>query len=257
MPIRKSVTEEYRTLLNEIVRNSGRTQREIAEEAEMEPANLNHLCSGRRPPLLDPEKNWKLAVACGAAHRFGELQLAAESFHAITKMPPFFRRYMVVLTRTLEMLLERMEQEATAIEDIYIHEKEPVNSILIPESLLAARKVVNSLKYWWPPEEFVPMEEYQKAMDSTTERVSKFPPEELCEEHARAELLEAIEWVREKGDLDPDHKLIDLIKELAYRIGVEEEPLRRIVLAVADAVSMKTQGRSRKAPVRRFSLNDE
>ena len=253
----KSPCEEYRERLRDAVRNSPKTQEQIALDAGLAPSNLSNLLAGRREPLLDPAKNLALVRACGESdYLTNTLQFTAEACHGLKRQPKDFRRYMALAVRTWEVLIEKMMTEIEALQDMYTHGDIP-KPIFIPQSLLAAKKVVNSLRYWWPVETGERWDDYKGISDWFLERLSKLPPDEQLEKVIEWEVEEALEWVREYGDLDPEMETRELIRRLARALGVDMEGLGRIVYGVKDLASsnvVRLPDTSRRVKV--FSLEE-
>jgi hypothetical protein len=230
----KSPGEEYRFYLKEAIKRSGKIQSVVALEAEIEPANLSNMIKGRRKPLLNYKKNLALAEACSeGAALANELQLAAEASWAIDSMPQDFRRYIALAVRTLEVLMERTATEIEALEDLYRH-GDITDTMFVPESLLAARKVVNSLRYWWPVEANERWDDYRVISDRFQNRLRKLSPEEQVDKIVQWEVDEALEWVRERGDLDPELEKRELIRRLAMALGVDDEQMTHIAYALEE-----------------------
>ncbi len=253
----KSPCEEYRERLRDAVRKSPRTQEQIALDAGLAPSNLSNLLAGRREPLLDPTKNMALARACGVSYSLtNTLQFSAEACHGLKRQPRDFRRYMALAVRTWEVLIEKMMTEIEALQDMYTHGDIP-KPIFIPQSLLAAKKVVNSLRYCWPVETGERWDDYKVISDWFLKRLAKLPPDEQLERVIELEVEEALEWVRDYGDLDPEMETRELIRRLSIALGVDEEGLGQIVYGVRDLASRHVV---RSAPTSRgvevFSLEE-
>ena len=233
----KSPCEEYRGYLRDAIRQTPKTQEQIALDADLAPSNLSNLLAGRREPLLDPKKNLALSKACGGGNSLtNALQLTAEVCHGITRQPTDFRRYMALAVRTWEVLMEKMMTEIEALQDMYRHGDIP-EPLFIPESLLAAKKVANSLRYWWPVETGERWDDYKVMSDRFLDRLAKLSPDEQLDTLVKLEVEEALEWVRDYGDLDPEMEKLELVRRLAMALGVDEQGLRRIIGGVEDLAS--------------------
>lgn len=255
----KSPCQEYRDLLREAIRRTGKTQSDIALEVGLEAANLSNLLAGRRQPLLDYAKNLSLAQACGEGATLAEsLQLAAEVCHGINRQPLDFRRYMALAVRTLEKLFNKMAIEIEALQDSYRH-GDITEASFIPESLLAAKKVVNSMRYWWPVEEYERWDDYKVIAERFRKRLSELTPEEQVSTLVQWEIEEALEWVREGGDIDPEVEKKELIRRLASALGLKEDGLSQILRGAEQIAGRNIVGtKPRKpSPVKIFSLEDK
>jgi hypothetical protein len=231
----KSPGERYRDDLRQAIEKSGKTQSKVALEAEIEPGNLANILAGRRKPLRDHKRNLALAYACGQSEDLaGELQGEAEAFHAIDVQPKAFRRYMAVIVRVLDSLLEKMEGEIqdmqTTIGDSEGSE-EPGEGVTIylPQSLLAAGKIVESLRYWWPVEPGEDWTDYPAIGGAIRRRLSKLSPQKRVRALVQMEVDEALQWVEDQGDLDSFVERHELIRRLAESLNIEENLLSGII----------------------------
>ena len=252
----KSPCEEYRDHIREAVRNSPKTQEQIALEAGLEPSNLSNLLAGRRKPLLNPAKNLALASACGQTPSFAnDIQLVAEACHGINNQPQDFRRYMALAIRTLEALMQQMITEVQSLQDWYRHGDIP-DALFTPESLLAAKTVVNSLRYWWPVEAHDRWDDYQVIADRFRERLSQLSPGRQLDTLVQWEMEEALEWVRDMGDLDPKIEKMELTRRLANALGIDPTAFRQVIGGLEAALGQNlSQVRRQPSPKKIFSIS--
>jgi hypothetical protein len=231
----KSPGEKYRYLLRQAIEKSGKTQARVALDAEVEPANLANMLAGRRKPFIDYQKNLALAKACEQSEDLArELQSEAEAFFAIGSQPRAFRRYMAVMIRVVESLIEKMEGE---IEDMQVKiggneesgEDQSEVEIYMPESLLAISKIIESLRYWWPVEPGEDWQDYPGIGGSIRRRLSKLSPEKRVNALVDMEVEEALQWVEAQGDLDPFIEKRELVRRLAEFMDIKEELLAGII----------------------------
>jgi hypothetical protein len=226
----KSPAEEYRTLLRSAIKKSGKNQSCIALDADMEPGNLSHILAGRRKPLRSYQKNQALAKACGQQNILArDMQFAAEQYHALARQPRNFRRYMVVTTLALNSLLEKT---IGALESDQAVMKPTASERNIPEPLIAMAKIIESLRYMWPLEPDEKWDDYPVIANQMLRRLGKLSSQKQVDTVVKMEVAQALEWVRDQGDLDPFVEKNELIRRLASILVVDEEGLQDIVIGV-------------------------
>ena len=142
---------------------------------------------------------------------------------------------MALAIRTLEVLMQQMTVKLPSLQ----HGSAP-DLHMASESLLAATKMINALKYWWPAEDGDRWDDYRVLVDEFRDFQNQLPPGQQFSTLVRAEMEEAMEWARDIGGMDPELEKLDLTKQLASALGIELDSFQQIIGGLEAALLQNT-----------------